>query len=57
MCALLRSLSTYPGRLTAPPPPKTVTKEWQEAANERAKEMNINPIHGTSILSQHAAVI
>jgi len=32
----------------APPPPKTLTKEWQEASNERAKEMNLNPITGIS---------
>ena len=31
----------------AAPPPKTLTKEWQEASNERAKEMNLNPITGT----------
>ncbi|KAF8800522.1 COX4-domain-containing protein [Phlegmacium glaucopus] len=30
------------------PPPKTLTKEWQEASNERAKEMNLNPISGIS---------
>ena len=30
----------------AAPPPKTLTKEWQEATNERAKEMNLNPITG-----------
>lgn len=29
------------------PPPKTLTKEWQEASNERAKELNLNPISGT----------
>jgi len=32
----------------ASPPPKTLTKEWQEASNERAKEMNLNPITGIS---------
>jgi hypothetical protein len=26
--------------------PRTMTKEWQVATNERAKEMNINPISG-----------
>jgi len=31
---------------TSPPPPKTMTKEWQEASNERAKEMKLNPITG-----------
>jgi len=30
----------------APPPPKTITKEWEEASNERAKELKINPISG-----------
>ena len=30
----------------AAPPPKTLTKEWQEASNERAKELNLNPITG-----------
>jgi len=29
-------------------PPKTMTKEWQEASNERALEMNLNPITGIS---------
>ncbi|KDR69311.1 hypothetical protein GALMADRAFT_256153 [Galerina marginata CBS 339.88] len=32
----------------AAPPPKTLTKEWQEASNERALEMKINPITGIS---------
>lgn len=31
---------------TAPPPPRTITKEWEEAANERAKEHKMNPITG-----------
>src|ERR1700691_3056242 len=31
----------------APPPPKTLTKEWQEASNERAIEQKMNPITGT----------
>ncbi|VDB82753.1 unnamed protein product [Peniophora sp. CBMAI 1063] len=35
-------------RSLAPPPPKTMSKEWQEASNERAKEMRINPISGIS---------
>jgi len=30
------------------PPPKTMTKEWHEAENVRAREMNINPITGVS---------
>jgi cytochrome c oxidase subunit 4 len=33
---------------SAPPPPKTLTKEWEEATNERAREMKINPISGIS---------
>jgi len=28
------------------PPPKTLTKEWEEASNERALEMKLNPITG-----------
>jgi len=32
----------------SPAPPRTMTKEWQEASNERAKEMKINPISGIS---------
>ncbi|KAJ1677262.1 cytochrome c oxidase [Spiromyces aspiralis] len=28
--------------------PKTMTKEWQEASNEYAKELNLNPISGIS---------
>jgi len=28
------------------PPPKTMSKEWQEASNERAIEMKLNPITG-----------
>jgi cytochrome c oxidase subunit 4 len=35
-------------RATAPPPPKTMTKEWQQAMNETAKENNLNPITGES---------
>ncbi|KAJ1733995.1 cytochrome c oxidase [Coemansia sp. Benny D160-2] len=30
------------------PKPRTMTKEWQEASNEYAKERNINPISGIS---------
>jgi len=33
-------------RTFAPPPPKTMTKEWQEAENERAKDLKLNPITG-----------
>ncbi|PPQ81119.1 hypothetical protein CVT25_014758 [Psilocybe cyanescens] len=32
----------------AQPQPKTLTKEWQEASNERALEAKINPITGIS---------
>jgi cytochrome c oxidase subunit 4 len=38
----------YSIRAAAPPPPKTLTKEWEEAATQRAKEMKINPIHGVA---------
>jgi len=33
-------------RAMAPPPPKTMTKEWQEASNEKAIEQKMNPITG-----------
>ncbi|KAI5900661.1 COX4-domain-containing protein [Schizophyllum commune H4-8] len=33
-------------RSMAPEAPKTMTKEWQEAETERAKELKINPITG-----------
>jgi len=32
----------------ANPQPKTMTKEWQEATNDRAREMKIDPISGIS---------
>ena len=32
--------------ILATPPPKTMTKEWQEASNERARELNLDPITG-----------
>ncbi|KAK0439540.1 COX4, subunit IV of cytochrome c oxidase [Armillaria borealis] len=35
-------------RLLAPAPPKTITKEWQEASSERAIEQKMNPITGIS---------
>ncbi|PWN53298.1 putative cytochrome-c oxidase chain V precursor [Violaceomyces palustris] len=38
----------YGLRSQAPPPVKTMTKEWQEATNERALEMKQNPISGIS---------
>ncbi|KAI0047492.1 cytochrome c oxidase subunit IV [Auriscalpium vulgare] len=41
--------ATYAGmRSLAAPPPKTLTREWEEAANERAKELKLNPITGVS---------
>jgi len=39
-----------PDEFTAPPPPKTINKEWEEAANERAREMKLNPITGMQLL-------
>ena len=30
----------------APPAPRTINKEWEEAATERAKELNLDPITG-----------
>ncbi|OJA11213.1 hypothetical protein AZE42_05775 [Rhizopogon vesiculosus] len=41
-------LLTLAIRSQAPPPPKTLTREWEEATNERALAQNINPIHGIS---------
>ncbi|KAG6908458.1 hypothetical protein DXG01_004541 [Tephrocybe rancida] len=35
-------------RVLGPPPPKTLTKEWEEASNVRALEMKLNPITGIS---------
>ncbi|RMZ91712.1 hypothetical protein DV736_g1039, partial [Chaetothyriales sp. CBS 134916] len=32
----------------AKPPPKSMTKEWQEATNEYLKSENVNPIYGIS---------
>jgi Cytochrome c oxidase subunit IV len=32
--------------LVTPPPPRTMTVEWQEATNERLKELGIEPISG-----------
>ncbi|KAF9220124.1 COX4, subunit IV of cytochrome c oxidase [Gyrodon lividus] len=33
-------------RAFAPPPPKTITREWEEASNERALEQKQDPITG-----------
>jgi hypothetical protein len=41
---------------TAPAPPKTISKEWEEASNERAKELKINPISGPYLLRTHSSV-
>ncbi|OKL55796.1 Cytochrome c oxidase polypeptide 5, mitochondrial [Talaromyces atroroseus] len=38
----------YTTRLFAKPPPRTMTKEWQEASNEYALKENIEPITGIS---------
>ncbi|KAH9930669.1 cytochrome c oxidase subunit IV family [Fomitopsis serialis] len=35
-------------RSQAPPPPKSISKEWEEASNERALEQKMNPITGIS---------
>jgi len=39
---------TLATRPFAGPDPKTMTKEWQEASNERARELNLDPITGVS---------
>lgn len=41
-------LITLAVRSRAPPPPKTLTREWQEASNERAREQRSDPITGIS---------
>ncbi|KAI0345401.1 cytochrome c oxidase subunit IV [Trametopsis cervina] len=33
-------------RAFAPPPPKTINKEWEEAANQRALDQKADPISG-----------
>jgi len=38
----------YLTRLGAGPPPKTMTREWQEASNEYMKREKIEPISGVS---------
>ncbi|KAH6902778.1 cytochrome c oxidase subunit IV-domain-containing protein [Coprinopsis sp. MPI-PUGE-AT-0042] len=38
----------YAFKSIAPAAPKTITKEWEEAATERAKELNLDPITGIS---------
>ena len=39
--------------LVAPPPPKTMTREWEEASNEKGLEQKQNPFTGTLTSSQH----
>jgi hypothetical protein len=46
MSAFWMSSFQRPLRYIAPPPPKTMTREWQEAATERSREEKINPISG-----------
>ncbi|KAJ7229179.1 cytochrome c oxidase subunit IV-domain-containing protein [Mycena pura] len=36
----------YAIRHVSPPPPQTMSKEWQEAMNERALEQKMNPLTG-----------
>ncbi|EPQ57821.1 cytochrome c oxidase subunit IV [Gloeophyllum trabeum ATCC 11539] len=38
----------YALRQVSVKPPNTMTREWQEASNERAKEQKMNPISGIS---------
>ncbi|KAJ2921033.1 hypothetical protein H1R20_g16060, partial [Candolleomyces eurysporus] len=42
------ALLTIGFRQFTPPPPHTITKEWEEASNQRALEMKLNPITGIS---------
>ncbi|KAN0076747.1 COX4, subunit IV of cytochrome c oxidase [Tylopilus felleus] len=39
-------LITWAVRLRSPPPPKTLSREWQEASNERGREQKLDPITG-----------
>ncbi|KAG1865209.1 COX4, subunit IV of cytochrome c oxidase [Suillus fuscotomentosus] len=41
-------LLTLAIRSQSPPPPKTITREWEEASNQRALEQKSNPITGIS---------
>ena len=36
----------YAFKSLAPAAPRTITKEWEEASTERAKELNLDPITG-----------
>jgi hypothetical protein len=42
-----------PWACPAPPPPKTISKEWEEASNERALEQKLNPITGELVRVLH----
>lgn len=44
----LRSTGTFGYAHPAPEQPKTMTKEYQEEMNKRAKELGLNPINGIS---------
>ncbi|KAG1787927.1 COX4, subunit IV of cytochrome c oxidase [Suillus plorans] len=44
----LAGLLTLAIRSQSPPPPKTITREWEEASNQRALEQKSNPITGIS---------
>ena len=48
---IIRQYRMLPNRLllkslVTPPPPRTMTREWQEATNQRFKELGIEPISG-----------
>lgn len=44
--SLLFTLNFTKALCLGPPPPKTISKEWEEAANQRALEQKMNPITG-----------
>ena len=41
----------------APPPPKTLTREWEEATNARALEQKMNPISGLCLALSSLGII
>ena len=43
--------------VSAHPPPKSMSKEWQEASNERARELNLDPITGEQMARSPSPVI
>jgi len=47
-CVGISGLLFWLTRHFANPPPKTMSKEWQEASNEYLKEQNVEPITGLS---------